>query len=77
MSVAMATAARIVYAHIVKEPGYCGANSSVEFGSIFLCNASDPGLVVFPTHRRVKARKVVYASRRLVGRWNGYRAGDL
>jgi len=33
------------------EPGYCGRNSSVEFGSIFLCNASDPGLLVFPTHR--------------------------
>ncbi len=30
---------------------YCGLNSSVEYGSIFLCNASDPGLLVFPTHR--------------------------
>jgi uncharacterized protein (DUF1015 family) len=36
-----------------KEPGYCGTNSSIEFGSIFLCNVSDPGLLVFPTHRVV------------------------
>jgi uncharacterized protein (DUF1015 family) len=34
-----------------REPAYCGQNSSVEYGSIFLCNASDPGLLIFPTHR--------------------------
>lgn len=35
------------------EPGYCGAASSVEYGTIFLCDARDPGLLVFPTHRVV------------------------
>ena len=35
------------------------------------------GFVVFPTHRRVKARKVVDASRRLAGRWHDYRGGDI
>ena len=34
-----------------REPGYTGLDSAVEFGSIFLCNVADPGLVVFPTHR--------------------------
>ncbi|HRI51769.1 MAG TPA: DUF1015 domain-containing protein, partial [Pseudomonadota bacterium] len=34
-----------------REPGYCGASSAVEYGSIFLCNVADPGLLVFPTHR--------------------------
>lgn len=34
-----------------KEPGYCGLDSAVEYGSIFLCNVNDPGLFVFPTHR--------------------------
>lgn len=34
-----------------KEAGYCGLGSAAEYGSIFLCNARDPGLVVFPTHR--------------------------
>jgi uncharacterized protein (DUF1015 family) len=34
-----------------REPGYCGENSAVEYGSIFLCNVADPGLLVFPTHR--------------------------
>ena len=33
------------------EPGYRGPDSAAEYGSIFLCNARDPGLVVFPTHR--------------------------
>lgn len=32
-------------------PGYTGLDSAVEYGSIFLCNACDPGLFVFPTHR--------------------------
>ena len=34
-----------------REPGYRGNDSAAEYGSIFLCNARDPGLVVFPTHR--------------------------
>lgn len=34
-----------------REPGYRGPDSAVEFGSIFLCNVEDPGLIVFPTHR--------------------------
>ena len=34
-----------------REPGYRGLDSAVEYGSIFLCNAADPGLLVFPTHR--------------------------
>ncbi len=34
-----------------REPGYRGPDSAVEYGSIFLCNAADPGLLVFPTHR--------------------------
>ncbi len=34
-----------------REPGYCGPSSAVEYGSIFLCNVADPGLLVFPTHR--------------------------
>ena len=34
-----------------REPGYCGLGSAVEYGSIFLCNVADPGLLVFPTHR--------------------------
>jgi uncharacterized protein (DUF1015 family) len=34
-----------------QEPDYCGLDSSVEYGSIFLCNVRDPGLFVFPTHR--------------------------
>lgn len=36
-----------------REPGYLGPSSSIEYGTIFLCNASDPGLLVFPTHRVV------------------------
>lgn len=34
-----------------KDPSYCGLDSAVEYGSIFLCNVRDPGLFVFPTHR--------------------------
>ena len=34
-----------------RETGYRGNDSAAEYGSIFLCNARDPGLVVFPTHR--------------------------
>jgi uncharacterized protein (DUF1015 family) len=34
-----------------REPGYRGPDSAVEYGSIFLCNVADPGLLVFPTHR--------------------------
>lgn len=34
-----------------REPGYSGPDSAVEYGSIFLCNVADPGLIVFPTHR--------------------------
>lgn len=34
-----------------REPGYRGNDSAAEYGSIFLCNARDPGLIVFPTHR--------------------------
>ena len=34
-----------------REPGYTGTDSAVEYGTIFLCNAKDPGLLVFPTHR--------------------------
>ncbi len=30
MSVAMATAAKVVYAHIVKEPGYCGGKAAID-----------------------------------------------
>lgn len=33
------------------DPTYRGPDSAIEYGSIFLCNASDPGLLVFPTHR--------------------------
>lgn len=33
------------------EPGYRGNDSAAEYGSIFLCNVADPGLLVFPTHR--------------------------
>lgn len=33
------------------DPTYRGLDSAIEYGSIFLCNASDPGLLVFPTHR--------------------------
>jgi uncharacterized protein (DUF433 family) len=29
MSLAMASAAKIVYAHIVKEPGYCGGKAAI------------------------------------------------
>lgn len=35
------------------------------------------GFVVFPTHRRVKARKVVQASRRLGERYTAWRAGEI
>ncbi len=34
-----------------RESGYRGSDSAAEYGSIFLCNVRDPGLVVFPTHR--------------------------
>ncbi|MCS6913156.1 MAG: DUF1015 domain-containing protein [Myxococcales bacterium] len=34
-----------------REPSYIGYASSVEYGTIFLCEAHDPGLLVFPTHR--------------------------
>ena len=34
-------------------------------------------LVVFPTHRRVKARKVVQASRRLGERYTAWQAGEI
>ncbi len=34
-----------------QDPSYCGLDSAVEYGSIFLCNVRDPGLFVFPTHR--------------------------
>lgn len=34
-----------------RDPSYRGLDSAIEYGSIFLCNASDPGLLVFPTHR--------------------------
>lgn len=34
-----------------REAGYRGNDSAAEYGSIFLCNVRDPGLVVFPTHR--------------------------
>ena len=34
-----------------RDPGYRGCDSAIEYGSIFLCNAADPGLLVFPTHR--------------------------
>jgi RNA-directed DNA polymerase len=35
------------------------------------------GFVVYPTHRRVKARKVVQASRRLTSRLAEYQRGDI
>jgi hypothetical protein len=35
------------------------------------------GFVVYPTHRRVKARKVCSATRRLRGRLDDYRAGRI
>jgi hypothetical protein len=35
------------------------------------------GFVVFPTHRRVKARKVVEASRRLGDRYAAWQAGEI
>ena len=35
------------------------------------------GFVVFPTHRRVKARKVVAATRRLDGRYAAWQRGEL
>ncbi len=34
-----------------QDPSYCGLDSAIEYGSIFLCNVRDPGLFVFPTHR--------------------------
>jgi len=34
-----------------QDPSYCGLDSGIEYGSIFLCNVRDPGLFVFPTHR--------------------------
>lgn len=30
MNLAMATAAKLVYAHIVKEPGYCGGKAAID-----------------------------------------------
>jgi hypothetical protein len=36
-----------------------------------------PGFVVFPTRRRVKARKVVQASRRLGNRYAAWQAGEI
>lgn len=35
------------------------------------------GLVVFPEHRRVKARKVRHATRRLRERYDAYCAGEI
>ncbi|MEF8767311.1 MAG: hypothetical protein ABTS16_02550 [Candidatus Accumulibacter phosphatis] len=35
------------------------------------------GFVVFPTHRRVKARKVVQATRRLNGRYAAWPRGEI
>ena len=35
------------------------------------------GFVVFPTHRRVKARKVVQASRRLGERYTAWQRGEI
>jgi RNA-directed DNA polymerase len=35
------------------------------------------GFVVFPTHRRVKGRKVRQAKRRLTARYDAWRAGDI
>lgn len=43
------------------------------------CRAGIPwlGFVVYPDHRRVKARKVVTATRRLVARHAAWRAGEI
>jgi hypothetical protein len=35
------------------------------------------GFVVFPTHRRVKARKVVHGTRRLTERFDAWQAGRI
>jgi hypothetical protein len=35
------------------------------------------GFVVYPSHRRVKSRKVVEASRRLAARFDAWRAGRI
>ena len=35
------------------------------------------GFVVYPTHRRVKARKAVAATRRLTERFDAWRAGEI
>ena len=35
------------------------------------------GFVVYPTHRRVKARKVVQASRRLGDRYGAWQKGEI
>ena len=35
------------------------------------------GFVVFPDHRRVKRRNVVHATRRLTGRFDAWRQGDI
>ncbi len=35
------------------------------------------GFVVFPDHRRVKRRNVVHATRRLAGRFDAWREGDI
>jgi RNA-directed DNA polymerase len=43
------------------------------------CSAGIPwlGMVVHPTHRKVKARKVVQGTRRLQGLYDSWRAGDI
>jgi hypothetical protein len=39
--------------------------------------SAQSGFVVFPTHRRVMARKVVAATRRLDGRYAAWQRGEL
>lgn len=38
MSLAMATAAKLVYAHIVKEPGYCGGKAAIDHTRVRVMN---------------------------------------
>ena len=38
MMPAMATAAKVVYAHIVKEPGYCGGKAAIDANRVRVMN---------------------------------------
>ena len=40
MKLAMATAAKLVYAHIVKEPGYCGGKAAIDNTRVRVMNVA-------------------------------------